>query len=225
LSDDIGFPHNHEEIAWNHFLAQHIDKKNTEDFVRSFYGPLNTLDAVLNELYTQRGIDEATGSALDGVGSIVGISRYSPFPVYLEFFGFDSQPAGRAFGVARMRKFYEPWTTTNKFQDEEYRVAIKCKIALNNGHGTAEEIINAFNTALNVTGTLVNDRGNAHGHLVIRKTIACTDPEYYLIQEMITGAGGVKWDITLADELHVFGFENQQIYDGFGVGVMASRLV
>jgi hypothetical protein len=223
MSDDIGFPHNHEEIAWNHFLAQHIGKKNTEDFVRSFYGPLNTLDKVLESLYTERGIDEAYGSALDGIGSIVGITRYSPFPVYLEFFGFDSQPAGRAFGEARMRKYYEPWQTTNQFLDEEYRIAIKCKIALNNGHGTAEEIIHAFNTAFNLENTLVYDRGNAHAHLVLRRWYDSTDPEWYMIQEMIPGAAGVKWDITLTHEI-IFGFENQKIYYGFGVGCLSARL-
>jgi hypothetical protein len=222
--EDIGFPHNHEEIAWSHFLAQHIGKKNTEDFVRSFYGPINTLGAVLEELYVKRGIDTATGSALDGIGSIVGISRNSPWPVYLEFFGFDSQPAGRAFGVARMRKFYEPYTETNLLSDAEYRMLIKGKIALNNGHGTAEEIIDAFNTALNIKGTGVFDVGNATGALLIPATIDNTTPQYYLIQSMIPGAAGVKWEVTLANPLYIFGFENQQRYYGFGVGVLSQRL-
>jgi hypothetical protein len=225
VSDDIGFPHNHEEVAWGHWLAQHVGKVNTENFVRSFYGPLNVLDGVLEELYTERGIDTATGNALDGIGSIVGISRNSPFPVYLEFFGFVSQPAGRAFGVAKMRRFYEPYLTTYKMLDEEYRVAIKCKISLNNGHGTAEEIMHAFDTALGIEGTQVFDQGNATGHIVIPKPIDSTNAEYYMIQQMIPGAAGVKWYITLTYPDFVFGFESQPKKYGFGVGVMANRLV
>src|SRR4051812_1343911 len=190
MSDDLGFPHDHGEISWNHFLAQHVGKSNTENFVRAFYGPLQVLDQILNELYTERGIDTATGDALTGIGSIVGISRISSFPVYLEFFGFVTQPAGKAFGVARMRKYFESYTDTSILPDEEFRTAIKLKIALNNGHGTAEEIMYAFDTALNVTGTKVYDSGNATGTIVIPKIVDTNDPEYYMIHNLIPNAAG-----------------------------------
>jgi hypothetical protein len=223
MSDDLGFPHDHGEVAWGHFLAQHLGKVNTENFVKSFYGPLNTLDGILNDLYTERWIETATGSALDGIGSIVGISRVAPFPVYLEFFGFASQPAGRAFGVAPMRHYYESFTTTALMSDGDYRTAIKLKIALNNGHGTAEEIMYAFDTAFKVIGTKVLDAGNGTGTIVVPKVVSTTDPEYYLAQSLIPGAAGVKFYITFAGSV-VFGFANYSTFYGFGVGVMATSL-
>ena len=30
MADKLQFPHDHAEIAWSHFLAQHIGKVNTE---------------------------------------------------------------------------------------------------------------------------------------------------------------------------------------------------
>lgn len=223
MSDDLGFPHDHATVAWEHFLAQHVGKSNTENFVRSFYEPIRVLDGVLKQLYTERWIETATGDALDGIGSIVGITRVASQPIYLEFFGFASQPAGRAFGVARMRKYYESYTTTSLLPDEEYRTAIKLKIALNNGHGTAEEIMYAFDTALNIKGTKVTDMGNATGNILIPKVVPSTDPEYYLIRSLIPGAAGVKFFITFQGSV-VFGFSNNPGFYGFGVGVMATSL-
>ena len=62
MSDDLGFPHDHSAIAWNHFLAQHIGKLKTEGFVKSFYSPIDVLDKALNDLYTKRWLETAEGA-------------------------------------------------------------------------------------------------------------------------------------------------------------------
>lgn len=224
MSDDLGFPHDHETIAWEHWLAQHIGKKNTEDFVRSFYGPLQKLDEVLNELYVERWLETADGDALDKIGCIVGLSRDIPDVIYKAFFGFVTQPSGRAFGVAKMRLHNEDYQDSMTLGDAEYRTALYLKIALNNGHGTAEEIMYAINTALNVTNSSVFDLSNATGMLLIRELILPTDPRAYVVDKLLPRAAGVKFYVLLADKQYVFGFSNQKIYYGFGVGIMARTI-
>jgi hypothetical protein len=199
MSDTL-FPNDHAAIAWGHFLAQHFDKINTENFVTSFYPPLNILDQALWDLYAKRWIDTATGEQLNGIGYIVGISRVIQGSVYLAFFGFATQIAGRAFGVARMRHKGEPWSKSSVLADAEYRTIIRLKIALNNGHGTAEEIMAVYNLTLNVQGTIVNDAGNANANVVINDYIPENDPRSQLYNYMIPKAAGVKLNIqTLPD--------------------------
>jgi hypothetical protein len=220
MNEDLGFIHNHGDIAWNHFLAQHEGKKHTEDFVLSFYGPLNILDEILEELYTKRWIKTAEGSALDGCGSIVGLGRTVDDAIYLPFFGFITQPSGRAFGVARMRKEGEPYAASNTLPDLEYRARIIAKIHLNNGYGTAEQIMQSMTEALGVEDIYIYDMGNANANLYIGELISQNDPRFYIIDQMIPRAAGVKIYPYLTGP-KTFGFAEQKIYYGFDVGVMA----
>ena len=220
-TDELGFIHNHADIAWSHFLAQHDGKINTENFVRAFYQPINVLDKALNDLYTKRWLDTAEGRQLDGIGSIVGRSREVDNSVYLPFFGFWSQPSGRGFGQARMRRKREPWATSSFLGDVDYRVAIGMKIALNNGHGTAEELMHAVNVSLGVTGTRVLDYGNGNARIYINDFILKNDPRYSILLDNLAKAAGVKLWPYFVDTTHTFGFLNQKIYYGFGIGILA----
>ena len=221
MSDDLGFPHDHGEITWNNFLAQHVGKEQTEAFVKAFYGPLNDLDKILEDLYINRWLDTATGDALDGIGSIVGISRTLDNVIYLGFFGFVSQPSGRAFDVARIRLHNELYLASNILGDVEYRILIKLKIGLNNSHGTAEEIMRFMQTALSVPTVLIFDVGNATANLYIGELILSNDPRFYFVDRIIPRLGGVKIWPYFIDPYHTFGFSNQQVYYGFDVGVLA----
>ena len=224
MADKLHFPHDHAEIAWSHFLAQHIGKLNTEHFVRAFYNPPNELDNALNDLYTKRWLETAEGVQLDGIGSIVSISRTVANAVYLPFFGFSSQISGRTFGVARMRRKREPYASSIILGDIEYRASIYLKIALNNGHGTAEELVHAFNTSLGVTRTRVDDAGNANARVYINDFIMLNDPRSQLLEHMIPKAAGVKLWPYFYDADFIFGFSNQNMgYYGFDIGVFARR--
>ena len=90
----FGFPHIHSEVAWSHFLAQHVGKQYTEGYVKAFYPPLDLLDQAQYDLLTKRGILTSEGAQLDGVGNIVGIDRELDNTVFLPFFGsFRNQQA------------------------------------------------------------------------------------------------------------------------------------
>jgi len=224
ILEPLDFPHDHAEVAWSHFLAQHVGKKNTEAFVRSFYPPINILDKALNDLYTLRWLDTAEGVQLDGIGSIVGISRSVANSVYLPFFGYASQISGRGFGVARMRHKREPYAQSTILGDVEYRATIYLKIFLNNGHGTAEELVRAFNTSLKVTRTRIDDAGNANARVYINDFIMDNDPRSQLLQFMIPRAAGVKLWPHYYNADFIFGFSNQNMgYYGFDIGILARR--
>src|SRR5215469_17915814 len=221
---DLGFLHDHGEIAWNHFLAQHIGKANTEAFVKAFYPPLNVLDQALSDLLNLRWLETAFGQQLDGIGSIVGQSRIIQNSIYVAFFGFKSQASGRTFGVARLRHKREPWTTSSILGDTDYRTLLYLKIALNNGHGTAEELMTAFNSSLKVDHTRIVDWGNATARVFINDFIMSYDPRSQLLQYMIPKAAGVKLTIYYYSYAHTFGFINQNMgYEGFGIGILARR--
>jgi hypothetical protein len=220
--DVLDFPHDHAAIAWGHFLAQHFGKENTEDFVESFYPPLNELDLALQQLYTERWLETSEGAQLDGVGSIVGIARTVANAVYVPFFGFSAQIAGRGFGQARLRHTSEPWAQSSILGDVEYRTLINLKIAINNGHGTAEELMHAFNTTLNVRNTYVVDVGNGNARVYINDFILSSDPRSQLLDYLVPKAAGVKLWPYYIDYYHTFGFSNQNMgYYGFGIGVLA----
>ena len=224
MSDDLGFPHDHAEIAWSHWLAQHVGKLTTDGFVRSFYPPLNALDKALNDLFTLRWLETAEGVQLDGIGSIVGITRRQDHAVFLDFFGFSAQISGRGFGQARLRRRNEPWATSLVLGDTEFRTLIKMKIALNNARGTAEEVMAAFNFALNTNRTFVLDVGNATAHIYINAFLMSFDPRSQLLEYMVPRAAGVKFWLYYWDADYTFGFINQNMgYKGFGVGILARR--
>lgn len=218
----FGFPHIHSEVAWSHFLAQHVCKPNTEAFVKAFYPPLDILDQAQWDLLTKRWIETAEGQQLDGIGSIVGRTREISDIVFIPYFGFIEQPAGKGFGQARIRHEREPYADSYIMGDVEFRAAIIQKIALNNGYGTTEDIIRAVNFALGTTSTVVFDIGNANARLLIADmTITTADPRYGIIDRSIPRAAGVKIWPTLYSPGHTFGFANQSIYFGFNVGILA----
>ena len=220
--DNFGFPHIHSQVAWNNFLAQHVGKQYTQDYVLAFYPPLDLLDQSQSDLLDNRGILTSEGAQLDGVGNIVGIDRELDNTVFLPFFGFSAQPAGKGFNQARIRRDREPYASSRTMGDIEYQKAILNKIALNNGHGTANDIITIVNYALNVTGTTVVDIGDATAEVIINDlTITTADPRFGIIDKIIPRAAGVKIWPELAKAGNTFGFQNQGIYFGFKVGILA----
>jgi hypothetical protein len=225
-SHDLGFPHNHGQISWEHFLAQHIGKQHTEDFVTAFYPPLKILDQVLEELYIKRWAEVAVGSALDGVGSIVGAYRHIPEELSIKFFGFASQAVATGFNQARMRLYGEPYQRSD-LPDVEFRKYIYIKIMLNNGHGTAEEIVYAVKKVFDLTSNVyIIDTGNANARMFIGRWFSSPDdPVLRILQATVPRAAGVKLWFVRTDPRYIFGFANLPItYYGFGIGVMASLM-
>lgn len=185
--------------AWARFHLQHQDKPVLEGFVRSFYGPLDQLALSVLQLSQLRGVNTARGAQLDGVGQIVGLGRKIPQGLYIAFFGFETQPAGRAFGVARMRRRSDPWADTLTLPDDDYRRLLKAKILLNNAAGLSEDIVEAIKLIFRVDRAYVENTGPASVKLHIGRLLDPGDATWELFSGLLPVASGVSvtpnyWD-------------------------------
>lgn len=208
------------DIAWGHILRQHEKSPKLEGFVRGFYGPMTSLATNLEALQTALRLDDATGARLDLIGSIVGASRYVAQGITLAYFGFATQPSGRGFNQARMRREGEPLTQAYTALDSEYRTIIRLKIAQNNSHGTAYDIEQAAKMAFKAPVVSARDAGTAHIELWVGRIPGVEEALGRVVPEMLPRAAGVSISIVFWAPNLPFGFRSNNHF-GFGVGVMA----
>lgn len=188
--------------AWDRYHTQHQARVNLKAFATSLYPPLENLAYSIQQLTYLRSVDTAQGDALDRVGSIVGITRVIDEGVYIPFFGFITQPSGRNFGVARMRHTGEPWAESTELPDADFRTLIKLKIALNNGHGLAENLEDAAKLIFHVDKAFLQDDTALKATLFIGRVPALGDQTWNLYSKLLPRLGGVKivpsyWDETV----------------------------
>lgn len=213
----------HALIAWQHWPAQFNDGSRIEALVRALASPLNGGQEAVRQLLDERWLDTAEGQQLDGIGDIVGLSRVIEDVAYVEFFGFLGQPGIAGFGVGRFRRAFEQVVGgSTVLLDPEYRRLLYWKIAINNGHGTAPEIIAALKPILQVSRVILQDRGNAKIAVWVDRLPGVSDPLMLNAQRWAPKAAGVGLTLTASTDTP-FGFVSQGFY-GFGVGVMARRI-
>ena len=210
----------HPGIAWSHWPAQFEDGSRVEALVRALNKPHNGVQLALDQLLSNRWLDTAEGQQLDGIGDIVGLPRRVDNVAYVQFFGFDGQPNIGSFGVGRLRREYESTVGgSTVLLDPEYRRLLRWKIAINNGHGTTEEIIAAVKAVMEVSRVVVQNIGNAKIAVWVNSLPQAGDPLASNPTRWIPSAAGVGITITASNEMP-FGFSNQGFY-GFGAGMLA----
>lgn len=210
----------HALIAWQHWPAQFRDGTRLEALVRSLAAPLNGAQAAALELLEDRWLDTAEGAQLDGIGDIVGLPRVIDDVVYVQFFGFLGQPGIAGFNEGRLRRRGESITGgSTTLLDPEYRRLLYWKIAINNGHGTAPEIIASLKPILDVSRVIVQDVGNAKIAVWINRLPGVSDPLMVNARKWVPKAAGVGLKLSASTDTP-FGFLSQGFF-GFGVGVMA----
>lgn len=210
----------HALIAWQHWPAQFNDGSRIEALVRALALPLNGGQEAVRQLLDERWLDTAQGQQLDGIGDIVGLSRTIEGVAYVEFFGFLGQPGIAGFGEGRFRRAFEQVVGgSTVLLDPEYRRLLYWKIAINNGHGTAPEIIAALKPILQVTRVIVQDVGNAKISVWVNRLPGVSDPLMVNPERWVPKAAGVGLRLTASTDMP-FGFVSQGFF-GFGVGVMA----
>ena len=214
--------YDHGSHAWGNCLNQFRDSPVFESFVKALYQPMNELNKAFFDLQFKRGLDTAEGAQLDRIGDIVGLKRTLSNAESIIFFGFEEQENVKGFGKARLRRAFERTTGGSvSLPDYEYRMLLKWKIAVNNGHGTAEEVIHAMRMVFDTSMVRAFDAGDAKIQLVFnsRKT-----PKYLLnnMRSLIPKAAGIGLEIVAFDGENPFGFEDQG-FDGFDEGVLLSE--
>lgn len=212
-------------VAWENFVAAlSDDKPKLESFVRALYKPMNGLESAFKQLLEERWLDTAYGAQLDGIGDIVGQSRYIDESMYTYFFGFSSQPYTTGFNQARIRRDWEQAAGQSaRLSDEEYRKVLYWKIAVNNGHGTAPEIAQALRGIFGVTDVRIKDIGNAKMIIWIDKIPNVNDPLLTNARRWIPKLAGVGVQVLLGSAGKPFGFLEQGFY-GFGVGSLSTEI-
>jgi hypothetical protein len=183
------------EVAWGFFPNQHQGKRYTEAFVKSFFVPFDQMQKNDFDLLNNRWLHNSVGKQLDGVGEIVGQGRAIKEGVVIPFFGFKSQPAGRGFGIARMRKNGEGYSLSYTLPDNEYRTLIYAKIILNNSHGTIPEIIESAKLLYNVPSVKVERTGVRELTLTVPRVVASDEPLFKLRPAMLPVQGGITLNI------------------------------
>lgn len=214
----------HAEIAWGNWTAQFGESPRLESLVKALHKPANGLQGALRQLYDERWLDTAEGAQLDGIGQIVGFGRVIDEILYIQFFGFNTQPNTTGFGQARIRRDYENAVAgSTTLLDNEYRKLLYWKIALNNGHGTAPEIAASMKAIFDASLVIVQDRGNAKLGIWMNQTPLTNQALLANPLRWVPKLAGVGVELIANDNEKPFGFINQG-YFGFGVGVLAQGI-
>lgn len=180
--------------AWLNWLAQFRDSPRLEAVVKGMYAGMDSAARAAAQLYLDRWLDTARGKQLDGIGQIVGQDRIV-LGGAIPFFGFLGQTNSAGFGRARMRRDRESDTSGElPLLDAEYRQAIRWKIAVNKGSGTAPDIAEAINAIFATQNTRVQDQGNAKVTIIVDVQM---DPDNPLIanrEQWVPTAAGVGFE-------------------------------
>jgi hypothetical protein len=214
----------HPSIGWGNWTDQFQDSPRLEATVRSLLQPMQGVQLTLLRMHRDRWLDTAEGAQLDGIGEIVGLARVLDNAVFSTFFGFVGQPAIGGFGEARLRRSHENHLSgSTTLGDAEYRRLLRWKIAINNGRGTAPEIVAALRTIFEVPRVIVEDAGTAAIRIWIAQPAGARNPLMANAARWVPKAAGVRISVITTSPERPFGFKNQG-FDGFGVGVFAHRL-
>lgn len=76
LPHALEYEDDHEGKGVSRFIEQYKNKPRMEQFLRAFLIEIQALEDALQDVYTQRWLDNATGAQLDVLGKIVG--QYNP---------------------------------------------------------------------------------------------------------------------------------------------------
>jgi len=209
-----------ENIGWKNVLPQHRGKKKTEAVVKSLLYGLTITAAGLDALRGSLDLNTAEGARLDLIGSIVGQTRAVPAGLKLVFFGYAGKPSVTGYGRARYWRLGEQVLTSYTAPDAEFRRMIRGKIALNNAHGTAPQIVEAMKAVYNAPASARTVRGGVTdvwvGRIPDPSDALAVSPERFVLP-----ASGVTARVIFWDSRGTFGYARQHKTVGYGKGPYA----
>lgn len=209
-------------------LAQFEGKPVIRAILELIGEEFDRMSSVRQDIRTQMWPDVAIGKQLDMCGEVADISRKVDKAIAVDFFGFPDH-GNNGFGMARFRRYGEPYLSTSELRDEEYRLAIFSKIAKNTTDGSRQSTIDSIKRMFNISRVIAVNGGNAKMRIGVGRYV--TSNELSLINELdliIRGAGiGIIYFYWFNDG-NTFGFsrggENPGNFAGFGKGTFARLL-
>lgn len=192
----------HNAIYRQRLLEQFKSSTNLIAFIDCLIEGQGELEVVLDQLFTQRGIDTAIGDQLDIIGEIVGQPRTILDTTGLEFFAYAGA-AGDIDGYgtitnptvgARYRGVTEETGTFRELGDVEYRIFIKAKIFQNVGTITTDNLQEAIVFMLG-DGSVVNiiEVGNAKADLTVIAQIPLSTAQLLAANDAFPRPAGVGY--------------------------------
>lgn len=212
------------ESMEKHMLAQFSKAEIMQAIFYALAEELDELDTVCNDLKNKRWIDTGEGVQLDGIGTIVDRDRILRDAIALEFFGFSGQANATGFNQARFRGYNEAYLSSYRLEDAEYRMLLWMKVFKNNSYATYEDTIKSLQYTFDAETVVVQDIGNAKFVVGIGKVLSSNEILMAnAVDLFIRGCGiGVKFVSNF--NKNVFGFQNQKVASGFGIGAFASSI-
>lgn len=209
-------------------LAQFEGKPVIRAILELIGEEFDRMSSVRQDIRTQMWPDVAIGKQLDMCGEVADISRKVDKAIAVDFFGFPDH-GNNGFGMARFRRYGEPYLSTSELRDEEYRLAIFSKIAKNTTDGSRQSTLDSIRRMFNISRVIAVNGGNAKMRIGVGRYV--TSNELSLINELdliIRGAGiGIIYFYWFNDG-NTFGFsrggENPGNFAGFGKGTFARLL-
>lgn len=209
-------------------LSQFYDKPVTKAILEMIGEEFEMHSEMKQDIRTQIWPDVAIGKQLDMCGEVAGISRKVDQAIAVDFFGFPNH-GDNTFGMARFRRYGEPYLSSSELRDEEYRLAIFSKIAKNTSDGGRQSTLDSIKRMFSISRVVAINAGNAKMRVGIGRYVS--QNELNLINELdliIRGAGiGIIYFYWFNDG-KTFGFtrggNNPGNFVGFGYGTFARIL-
>lgn len=207
-----------------HLLTQFTNSKNLQAILYALSMELDEINEALKDLKNKRWINTGEGKQLDGIGTIVDRDRYVKNAVALQFFGFVHQTNTAGFGQARFKDYNEPYLSSTRLEDPEYRLLLWMKVFKNNSYATYEDTIRSLQYIFGVDLIFTQDIGNAKFIVGIGKLLSKNEILMANAVDLLIRGGGVGIKFISNFDKNVFGFKHQKIAKGFGVGSFASSV-
>lgn len=212
----------HKQLARSRIATQYLESAKFIDWIYALLKSPQEIEDVMQLNALQTDLNIAKGVNLDTIGEIVGVNRYLPNTIYLEFFGFNGQPAVTTFGEeapgdpsigARFREEGENPMASSVLQDPEFLTLIKIKIIKNHSRGTGEDIIKAAALLFGLENVSYLDIGGMAIFLTIGRDFTLKERAMLEDLDILPRPAGVKLNLTFN---YWFGFEDQIWAKTFG---------
>lgn len=155
--------------------SEHYNKPKFMSWLSAVLQKVDDINAVANDITNAFDIDSAKGVQLDTIGELVGRSRYLPFQLT-----DGSSPV---------------------LDDDNYRVALKAKIAQNQWDGTIPQIYEIWDSLFPNAQLLIRDNQDMTMHGSIRGELGLQSVELITVGYIIPKPSGVSVNVKFETEL------------------------
>lgn len=212
----------HNALAVSRLVTEFRESPKLKGYIEALLSEANPLEQVLQDVITERWLDNAVGTQLDILGEIVGQSRILVDATIVFYFGFDPAPGAQSFGSVsspsvggRFRDVDESTTGNRTLTDDEYRVFIKARIIKNSIIPTLQETVDFFKFLFSVNQVIILD-GDMFYIVQIGRLLTLNEKAFLSNTDLIPKVAGVAVSYQEYEEASAFGFGGVPNSLGFG---------